>query len=364
MANKPGDAPLIQSACLPITAAQVTPEPLVATARCEDFALNDPRHAPPPHYPGVRPAASYVVADGTVFPLRPGDQPSSWEVMDHGRWQELDIWLEARDSPKLSQRVAVLAYGSNANPKSVATITMGNAVVVLTGLLFGAQASYCASTRRDGQHPAGLVRSAADIAERHALLLVDPTQMKALDRKEGAGLGIYRLSAIETGDSLEFVLEDGTQWEGPLPTYIQGAQRNVARSANGTVPLRDLPQVAFQELLAGGAPMEESAEHDLPLLSRINPTPGLRQKSIPALVPQDLQSLEETSSGAIADASARYDAPGVDIWGRLVTRDLDDYQAFLARLDQEAWRAGGYERYLVRLADGGLAWTWMPRQGP
>lgn len=354
-----GAAPLIQSARIPISAARVTPEPLAATARCDDFPLGDPRHDPPPHYPGVRPATSYAVAEGTVFPIRPGDLPSGWEVLDSAGWTDLDVWLEARNSPVMRKRLAVLAYGSNANPKSVATIAADGPVVVLSGLLFGAQASYCASTRRDGQYPAGLVRSTADIAERHVLLLVDPARIGVLDRKEGAGLGIYRRIALSAGNTLEFVLEDGSQWSGPLPAYVQGPPRPIAMVANAPVPLRQVAQLAFQELIASGASVEDSPEHGLPLLSRYEPTPGLHLSPIPALVPQAMGRPTSACPMVLTDASARYRAPGVNVSGPLVWCELENYRAFLAVLDQQASQEGLDGRHLIRLAHGELAWTWL-----
>ena len=359
MNEEPGAAPLVQSARIPIAATQVTPEPLAATARCDDFALGDPHHDPPPHYPGVRPTTSYAVAEGTVFPIRPGNVPSEWEVFDSARWTDLDVWLEARNSPVMRKRLAVLTYGSNANPKSVATIAAGGPVVVLSGLLFGAQASYCSSTRRDGQYPAGLVRSTAEIAERHVLLLVDPARIGALDRKEGAGLGIYRLSALSTGDTLEFVLQDGTLWHGPLPAYIQGPPRPIAMFANAPVPLRQVAQLAFQELIASGASVKDSHEHGLPLLSRYDPTPGLHLRPIPALLPQAMGTPTDACSMVLTDASAHYRAPGVDISGPLVRCELENYRDFLAVLDQQASQEGLDGRHLIRLAHGELAWTWL-----
>lgn len=359
MTEEPGAEPLIQSARLPIAAAKVTPKPLAATARFDDFALGDPRQDPPPHYPGARPATSYAVAEGTVFPIRPGDPASGWEVLDSAGWTDLDVWLEARSSPVLRRRLAILAYGSNANPQSVATIAAGGPVVVLSGLLFGAQACYCSSTRRDGQYPAGLVRSTADIAERHFLLLVDPARIGALDRKEGAGLGVYRRIALSTGNTLEFVLEDGAQWRGPLPTYIQGSRRPIAMFANAPIPLRDMAQLAFQELISSGASAEDSHKHGLPLTSPYDPTPGLHLNPIPALVPQAMGTPMDACAMVLTDASARYRATGIDISGPLVRCGLGNYRGFLAALDEQATQAGLDGRHLIRLADGELAWTWL-----
>ncbi|GAY12811.1 hypothetical protein TOK_1361 [Pseudonocardia sp. N23] len=149
-------------------------------------------------YPGAVPPTSFVHVDRTGFPLVAGQVGG----------QPIDRWLTARGTPPTSDRMAVLAYGSNRNPSKISWLReflgLGREpVVVLRVRTHGLAAVWAHGLRtRDGARPAVLA-AAPGVEEQHAVWLATPEQVAVLDVCEGAsreGDGRYRLARLRTGD--------------------------------------------------------------------------------------------------------------------------------------------------------------------
>lgn len=157
-------------------------------------------------YPGARPDGSFVVdRDGGVLPVAPDDAcASGWRVAAEGC---LDEWLAARDAPPLSERIAVLSYGSNASPQKVLRNRIDLPAVCLAARVIGMAAVWCTGPRHlDGAIPATLAPRPGH-QEPHVLSYVVPSDLDLLDSVEGHPMR-YRRRTLEPGS---VVREDGLE---------------------------------------------------------------------------------------------------------------------------------------------------------
>lgn len=135
-------------------------------------------------YPGSRPDGSFVVdRDGGVLPVTPDNAcPSGWRVASRGC---LDQWLAGHDAPPLSERIAVLSYGSNASPQKILRNRIDLPAVCLAATVVDMAAVWCAGPRHlDGAVPATLAPR-PDHEEAHVLSYVVPSDLDLLDSVEG-----------------------------------------------------------------------------------------------------------------------------------------------------------------------------------
>jgi gamma-glutamylcyclotransferase (GGCT)/AIG2-like uncharacterized protein YtfP len=295
--------------------------------------------------------------------------PSGWSVTG----TDLDEWLLARGQVRLSDRICCLGYGSNMNPSEMRSfVPESTAVVVLSALLVGAAAAYCSSSRDDGQFPAGLVAEPHAVEE-HGLLLIDPASQPALDGKEGARFarGAYRRCVV-TGRRapIRLLLEDGTEWVGGIPVYVQHGRR-LAVHEGTPVLLADHDQHSFADLGVSG----DSAEHgmecipvtDLPAL-RTAPTPffvygTLRPgQSRWLAIREFIASVEEASiSGTAPPTGHGYPGftPGTGtVQGVLLHPHPERLHELTALLDWIEGHPDLFCRELHRLDDGQPAWVY------
>jgi gamma-glutamylcyclotransferase (GGCT)/AIG2-like uncharacterized protein YtfP len=366
---------LIKAATLPLTALDVTGAPTSAPVPVGEYRLGRPEKDSAPHYPGERPDSSFVVLNGTVYPLRPALSGSRWEVLSGDGWTDADKWLAIRGQVPLRDRLTVLAYGSNLNPREVNDVGGSRAIVVLRGALFGAAAAYCETRRgRDQQHPAGLIAHESTTGEWHGVLLVESETKHELDLKEGAAGGWYDLVHLPIGAGVEFVLEDGRRWSGPLPTYRHGAKRPIAVRDGAPLLVREHTQQQVQ----GFDVLGRTHDLDVPAV----PAPALAPLTtapIPVFAYGTLQPGEcrwapiehlvaRTAPGQVAGRriDTGFGFPGLVDLGSGVTDGTvlmphdDAYDEFLELLDSIEGHPRLYTRTLVRLLSGELAWayTW------
>lgn len=360
---------------LPLGGDHLAPrtEPL-SVQPTDSFRLGHPRRDAAPHYPGARPEGSYLVADGLTYPVMPS--PEGWVVLD-GRWQDVDIWLTRRGLPCIADRTAILAYGSNANPSQLNGLPDARAVVALRGILLGAAAAYCSTSRSDGQFPAGLVAASEDSGEDHVLLLVDARTKAVFDRKEGLGCGAYDLVGLDIGHGIDFVLEDGTTWIGPLTTYLQGPRRALAVDSDGApILLREVSQRDFIAMQGAGRIVGDMSDSGLSLTSPTVQT-GVRVAPLPVFAYGTLQPGEsrwrhvehhvidhrpDSAAGRRVDTGLGF--PGMvlnesgTIHGTLLRIRPESRHELIHLLDSIEGHPDFYQRSLLRLHSGELAWAY------
>src|SRR5699024_6685143 len=175
------------------------------------------RDYPPDPYPGSRPGVSFVELDGAGWALSPDPESHSGWSVDTGQsaLTDLDKWLAAHDATPMSERLPVLAYGSNECPGKIPwmrdTLGLSGPAVVALADVQGLAAVWSAGERaRDRQRPAVLA-AMEGVAEQHAVWFVTPAQRAVLDEVEGRG-GRYRLGwvhapvTLANGEHLEWVL--------------------------------------------------------------------------------------------------------------------------------------------------------------
>lgn len=364
--------PLVRSLHLPVSAAVLDRVVPAVKSRAADYRIGVAGRDAAPHYPGERPDSSVLIADGRVLPLVPSPKGSGWAVVEGASASDLDDWLSLRGLPRLDERIAVLAYGSNANPQEVEKFSRGDAVVSLAGTLFGAGAAYCSSTRTDSQYPAGLALTDPSRGERHSLLLIDPDSQAALDRKEGAGRGFYERCLIETGSGIDLVLDDGSAWSGGLPAYLQGEHRRIAIVGSRPVLVSEVTQADLR-LRA----LEEASAEFAPEAAPCSSLPRLSTAPVPVFAYGTLEP-GESRWNAIKDLIAttgtdrvtgrKVDTgfgfpglvidPGASAEGTLLHPKAESYRHLLVQLDRIEGHPGLFTRQLHRLASGALAWVY------
>jgi len=370
--SKASTDPLVRAVRLPLSAEMLDRDALEGRPMSVDFRFGVVGRDPAPHYPGERPDSSVLIVDGRVLPLVPSTLGNGWAVVDGASASDLDDWLSLRGLPRLDERLAIVAYGSNANPQEVENFSCGGAVVSLAGTLFGAGAAYCSSTRTDGQYPAGLARTDPSRGERHSLLLIDPDSQAALDRKEGAGSGFYERCFIETGSGIDFVLDDGSAWRGGLPAYLQGERRRLASVGSRPVLVSEVTQADL-----GLRVLEGAGAGFAPDAVACSSLPRLNTAPVPVFAYGTLQP-GESRWGAIKDlvASTGKDRvtgrkvdtgfgfpglvqdPGAFAGGTLLYPKAESYRHLLVQLDRIEGHPDLFTRQLHRLASGTLAWVY------
>ncbi|WP_436493557.1 gamma-glutamylcyclotransferase family protein [Actinokineospora sp. HUAS TT18] len=297
-------------------------------------------------YPGGCPPFSYVHDEGTGWPL---------DGLD------VDRWLRDRGAPVQAERVPVLAYGSNACPSKLSWLRselgMSGPVVVLRAKCTGLAAVWAAGLRSvDSSRP--VVLAALPGVEEHAVLLVTPEQVRALDACEGRGTR-HHLAFVRTG---EVTLAAGGRLDGVLayvgatesrrPLLVDGAmvrsleppRPGVAGSSDGLV----------YDVLAGD-PVPDAYPGSLFVYGTLQPGASAWDVLAGGTVGTPRRA---RIAGTLFDTGRGYPAltigagPGVDGW--LV--ELAGPQVLAAA---DAYEGGEYSRVRAVLDDGTLCWTYV-----
>ncbi|MGY1684438.1 hypothetical protein ACI8AK_02495 [Geodermatophilus sp. SYSU D00867] len=134
--------------------------------------------------------------------------------------------------------MALLAYGSNANPAKLADLRIGP-VVALQVTTTDLAAAWCTDPRRDGQIPATLI-VAPDTVETHHILLCTSVQMARFDRVEERAAGIHDLGVLRSGT---VTTEVGRRMDDVL-AYVGGrGRRPLAGPTGEPMHVTAVPQV-------------------------------------------------------------------------------------------------------------------------
>ena len=334
------------------------------------FRLGHPMHDAEPHYPGARPQGSYLVADGLTHPVKPSADGCGWAVLDD-EWLDIDTWLSRRGLPVIAERTAILAYGSNANPSQLSGLPAARPVVALRGVLMGAAAAYCSTPRSDGQFPAGLVAMSKESGEGHVLLLVDAPTKAVLDRKEGVGCGTYDYVGLVTGKGVDFILEDGSTWTGPLTTYLQGHRRPLAIDIEGDpILLRQVSQRDFMAMQEGDRIVGDIHDSGLPLTAPAGQI-GVHTAPLPVFVygtlrpgesrwrhvePYIVDQRPDSAAGRRVDTGLGFPGMVLDeaatIHGTLLRVRPETHVELIRLLDAIEGHPDFYRRSLLRLRSG------------
>ena len=342
-----------------------------ATSFASGLASDHDRYS----YPGERPHGSFVVLGDDVFPLR-WDRGEWLVTTRDGSVSPLSTWLGRHGQPSLDQRAAILAYGSNVNPGQIGGFSGGRAVIVLHASTVGLAATFCSTTRWDGQHPAGVMAVDAERVEVHGLLLVDDDQVAALDRKEGHGARYRRVVASGQRHSVAVVLEDGRAIIDEIVVYVQLAERPLALVGGAPAHLTEWTQEDF-----ASAERTETQDHGLAIASSGARRP-LAARALPVfvygtlrpgesrwpLIRDVVESVEEaTLLGRVVDTGRGYPALLLDgsgtVPGVLVHLAPEADIRALTVMDEIEAHPTLYVRALVRLSDGRLAWTYVWNDG-
>lgn len=218
---------------------------------CSDYS--------PDPYPGQRPDVSFVEQDGAAWVVRSDDErPGQWCVdIGSSMAVDMDEWLARQGAAPLSERLPMLAYGSNANPGKIEWLRrqgLSGPAVVITADVDGVAAVWTAGTRvRDEQRPAVLAASPGTV-ERHAVWFVTPDQRAVLDSVEGRGER-YRLAwlkapiRLSNGERLDRVLAYVARPEVIGKDVEPRLNRSPILVDGHTVRVADVPQDHARELV-------------------------------------------------------------------------------------------------------------------
>jgi gamma-glutamylcyclotransferase (GGCT)/AIG2-like uncharacterized protein YtfP len=367
---------------LPLHADAWTPPGDTRACLVADFGSASTDHDPPP-YPGKRPQGSFVVFRGEVLAVRPDTGGCGWTITDPlctPPVVDLDVWLVMRGQEMLRDRLAVVGYGSNLNPRQIEGFSGGRATVVLKALVIGAASAYCTSQRSDGQYPAGLVSVDPAHVEEHGVVLIDSRCQDRLDHKEGASRagGAYARGTVAGIDHpVDVLLENGTRVPGRLPVYLQ-AWRKTAHRGGRPVLLADLDQRAYAE------------RHEATPFPGIGDG-GLHFQSCNELPPLSTEPIPVFAYGTLRPGAARYryiqdgvarhepayllarliptgaDYPGLElsevaadkVSGVLLHPKASALATWLQRLDRIEGHPHLFSRVLSRIDDGRVAWVYV-----
>lgn len=193
--------------------------------------------------------------DGLTRRIEPSARArGGWEVAGTG----IDTWLAELGAPSLTDRVPVLAYGSNRCPSKITWLRrelgLAGPVVALRVVVSGVAAVWAAGRRaRDGARPATLTPTPAGAAptpagrpgvpdrpgvESHHVWLATAEQVGVLDRGEGRGER-YDLARVHEAEVTD---ERGTPLR-PVLAYWPTAPLRAPLLVDGSpVRCRDVPQ--------------------------------------------------------------------------------------------------------------------------
>lgn len=170
-------------------------------------------------YPFAIPEHSFVYLDGKSLELAIPVNAGLAEAMLHVDGETRPLALVARaagvdPATLLSERTAVLSFGSNASPEHLARKFSGMPgpvlIPVLRGTLAGFDAVYSAHIASYGSVPAALAASPG-CAVRVYLNLLDAAQLRVMHQSEGVGRN-YAFSRLR---DVELTLEGGTLIRSP-----------------------------------------------------------------------------------------------------------------------------------------------------
>ncbi|CRK61356.1 hypothetical protein [Alloactinosynnema sp. L-07] len=302
-------------------------------------------------YPGTCPAFSYVHDDGTGWPLADGRVDGV----------ELDAWLRGRGAPVTAERVPVLAYGSNACPSKLTWLRtelgMSGPVVVLRARCDGLAAVWAAGQRVvDDARP--VVLAALPGTEEHAVLMVTPAQVRALDACEGRGTR-HHLAHVHTG---RVTLVDGGRLDGVL-AYVGASESRRPLLVDGAMVRRTDPAGAgvpgttdgLDYNVLTGDPVPDAYPRSLFVYGTLQPGASAWHILAPGTVGAPRRA---RVAGTLFDTGRGYPAltigagPGVDGW----VVDLAGPDVLAAA---DAYEGSQYNRIRVVLDDGALCWTYV-----
>lgn len=171
----------------------------------------------PESYPGRRPGTSYVFRGETI------DAVPSARLLG----------MLGLDAPAPSDRYAILAHGSNANPAQLLAKfgTAGRPIPVIRGTMADLDVVYASAFASYGSVPATVARSPGTAVEMWITLL-DEQQLGVMDRTEGRG-DRYALVRLDG-----FVSECGERLH---PAYAYVSKAGPLRIDGGPVRLAEVP---------------------------------------------------------------------------------------------------------------------------
>jgi hypothetical protein len=228
-------------------------EKTLKTIESNKIRLNRYRFRPT-GYPGHRPRYSFLFTSRGLLRLKLGS---------------LDYFLKSNNLSPLKDRIAVLAYGSNACPgqllnKCIEQPRLDN-LPVLYGKLHGAAAVYCHRLSGNGYVPATLASSKTE--QSTWITLLTSEQLHAMDISEGRPT-YYQFARI-----LDVDFTIGSREISPIYSYVN--IRGGVMLLNGKpVKIRNVGQKEAKTLLRQASPGEASALlkfQALPL--SVSPTP-------------------------------------------------------------------------------------------
>ena len=178
-------------------------------------------------YPGAAPPASFVHADGTVWPRRRGRGGSAGSTSTAG--------CAARGAPPAAARIPVLTYGSNRCPSKITWLRRELGLPPTRWWCCGRSTTGVAAVWAAGCAPATAQRpavfaAAPGVREDHAVWLATPDQIAVLDRCEGRD-DRFRLARLRTADPLTVRAEDGSGIDRSL--VLPRARRDPPPAAGG-----------------------------------------------------------------------------------------------------------------------------------
>lgn len=193
----------------------------------------------PETYPGRRPRFSFFFTPQGIYRVS---------------LRTLDRFLSNRGFPRVEERFAVLAYGSNASPgqllRKYENYGLKN-VPVLFGRLVGAEAVYARRTAGNGSYvPATLARKKGSRSSWITLLTAE--QFGAMDASEG------RPRAYELAELTRAKFFVSKRQFTPLYTYVS-VRNGVMTRAGKPVSLRSARQKRANSLLDSGQTVEKAA---------------------------------------------------------------------------------------------------------
>jgi hypothetical protein len=179
----------------------------------------------PQTYPGDRPDQSYLLLNENIHLLywkNKADIASAYFLLEEGRHINVDEVLKHMNLPTLSERFAVLAYGANRNPATLAikfrhyyykSPGKGLAVPVIKGVLQKADVVACNIFGQGYLYADLLYQSQlTNATEVEAwLTLLDRDQLRVINDSEGLKTGLYGL-----GQFPGYIIEGTGQEIAPL----------------------------------------------------------------------------------------------------------------------------------------------------